>query len=412
MAHRATKSKRLDPIIPIYVNLKELNLNVGRNPNSDLIRSFVLKVLNRSNNRDIDEFLEQNFDDGLKTGTWLFFFDSFDEIPDVLSSVEADLAIRTYAQAIADFLGGLNSCRGIIASRQFRGPGQLGWPRFRILGLSRSRRFLLIRRAALETKPEADLLSGIEIASEEIRAMATNPMFLGLLVEHIRNGREFPDNAHMVFEDYLQNRLDRDADKIARRFQLTVVQIRETAESAAFCMAADPGLGGLSPQWNALVESIAKAGLTYHDRALAALEYIKLARSESASTDLESRSFTFAHRRFQEYFATCVVLKHPLRVTPEKLLTDGRWRETAVVLCQTQRIENISALLQHAEQLVSNMAAEISSPRPRAAQMFAHVWPEKSLHLLRLLQEGSKRRDILSEQLRSRETLNKPVSSR
>ena len=110
------------------------------------------------------------------------------------------------------------------------------------------------------------------------------------------------------------------------------------AENAAFCMAADPGLG-LSPTRASLQSAMRRLGMAVESNfeiLLDALEYIKLARSETTTDVVQSKSFTFAHRRFQEYFATCVVLREPSRVNAHKLLTDMSWRETAVVMCQTQ----------------------------------------------------------------------------
>src|SRR6185503_13292593 len=120
--------------------------------------------------------------------TWFFLFDSFDEIPEILSSTEADKTVRQYATAISDFLHGLNQCRGIIASRFFHGPRQFGWPRFSILPLSSSRRTELVRKANLKPDVEMNLLGQIETAAQEVRMMASNPMFLGLLCEHMRSG--------------------------------------------------------------------------------------------------------------------------------------------------------------------------------------------------------------------------------
>jgi hypothetical protein len=243
--------------------------------------------------------LETEFDLGMKRGTWLFLFDSFDEIPEVL----ADSAINRYAESIADFLGGFNTCRGIVASRQFRGPGGLGWSHFRILGLSKARQMELIHKAALEKGAEMSLVGGIETATEEIRAMAANPMFLGLLTEYVRSEASFPFNAHVVFEQYVQSRLQRDSAKIARRFGLSSSEVRTTAESAAFSMAADPGLG-LTPSRTSLKMSMHNLHLPWCDAALDALNFVKLARSEQKITEAGDASFTFAHRRFQEYFAT------------------------------------------------------------------------------------------------------------
>jgi hypothetical protein len=151
---KAMRARRLGTITPIYVNLKQLDLTAGERPLAKHIRLFVLSVLNRPEDRDIDIYLEQNFDERVRAGSWLFLFDSFDEIPAVLSATDADTSVFEYANAIADFLSGMNSCRGIVASREFKGPAQLGWPVFRILPLSKSRQRQLSDRARMSPDEE------------------------------------------------------------------------------------------------------------------------------------------------------------------------------------------------------------------------------------------------------------------
>jgi hypothetical protein len=395
LSSKAMSARRVDSPIPIYVNLKELSRSADQNVSKDLIRSFVLHVLNRTNSRDVSEFLDQQFDVGLRDGTWIFLFDSFDETPEVLSSVEADRTIKAYAEAIADFLGGFNRCRGIVASRQFRGPGRLGWGRFRILPLGQGRKRELVRKAALDTSVEANLLTGLRTATTEILAMAGNPMFLGLLIEYIRVTQDFPENAHVVFERYIQNRFDRDADKILKRFGLAPPELRAAAESAAFCMAGDPGLG-LSPARDALKVSVLRMGFRWSEAALNALEFMKIARSDPNYEVGVAGQFSFSHMRFQEYFATCVVLREPHRVSPEALLTNGRWRETTVVLCQTQPLDTLISILVEAKRLVMLMRGpveEAKGPQDSRGKLDGHprgfVWPATSIHVLGLLQDAS-----------------------
>jgi hypothetical protein len=76
-----------------------------------------------------------------------------------------------------------------------------------------------------------------------------------------------------------------------------------------------------------------------------------LARLESSIQD-GNRYFTFAHRRFQEYFATAVVLREPDRIDARLLLTDARWRETAVVILQTQPPETIVSIFAEVHDLM------------------------------------------------------------
>lgn len=418
-------------VVRPHLNWNGMDGKAGEVPiNSALIHAFVRHSFSWS--RDIEEFLDEEFERGREAGTWLFLFDSFDELPDVLGSTEADDTIRQYADAIEDFLGGMGRCRGIIASRHFRGP-KSRWPRFRILPLTEERRQLLIRRAELKPAVESDLRGQLGMASEAIRAMVSNPMFLGLLCEHMRQGEQFPHNTHEVFEGYISTRLERDRERLERRFGLDLSAIRAVAESAAFAMAADTTLG-LSPTRAALSAAIQRLGLDMPaplEPTLDALEYIKLGRSEGTSAQGEEPRFTFAHRRFQEYFATSIVLRDPHRVPPRRLLTDARWRETAVVLCQTQPLPVLEPLLDEARALLAGMLEEVKeylvdveevdgeeeegNPLPnenanearkeehKREKPIVFPWPVRSLHLLRLLQKGfAGRSEELADDIREK----------
>ena len=424
LARKAMGSRQANSLVPLYINLKELDRESGECIDAGLIRRYVLKCLNRVNDLDVERFLDDEFDQGLREGTWLFLFDSFDEIPEILSSTEYDNTIRAYGAAIADFLHGMNQCRGILASRHFRGPGQLGWSRFRVLPLSEKRRVDLVRKADLGREKERLLIGRMSILGGEGFLIHSNPMFLGILCEQVRSGNPLPANPHEVFGAYVANRLSRDAERIGRRFAIAPAALRATAEDVAFCMVAEPKLG-LSPARDTLKECMVAQGLglpTQIDLCMDALEYIKFARSETASGDSSVRRFTFAHRRFQEYFATCVVLRRPDRVGPRNLLLDARWRETAVALCQTQPREALKPFLQAAEAFLSEAAASVpglidnpeeyvrsaeAGPKQeknkQPIQRGLFPWPPKLLHVLALLQEGfASCKQNLPERLRNK----------
>ena len=405
LANQASKSNNLKSVIPLYINLKKLERDsqpIDRN----LIEDFVKKELNRINDRDIEEFLDNEFYRGVKEGTWLFLFDSFDELPEVLSSVESDEVIRSYAEAIDAFLHSLNNqCRGIIASRQFRGPKHLGWPRFRILPLE-NRRLELIRKADLDPPVEQELIKQWRNASPDIQQMTKNPMFLSILCENMRDGIPFPKNTHSVFEIYLNKRLTRDQERLKKRFNLEPTEVRAIAEQVAFCMTLDQNLG-LSPTRNAIRQGMRNAEFRvpgHFDKLLDALEYLKLTRSEEETIE-EDKKFTFSHRRFQEYFATCVVLRDLERISPKQLLKDGRWRETTVVIFQTQPSETFTPILTEADNMLTEMVGNISEliddpltyVEDESPEKYNYIpkpfsWPDGVIHLLGILQDGFRSR--------------------
>ena len=349
MAGKASKSNSIHSVIPIYINLKHLKRKDGQLVNRNFIEDFVLETLRRANDRDVEEFLDEEFNRGLKDGGWFFFFDSFDEIPEVLSSTDSDENIRLYADAIRDFLYGLNICRGIVASREYRGPRLLGWPRLRILQLTSSKKEELIKKVGLHKEVQSAIITGISLSKPEFRSVTSNPMFLSLLCDYMRDRNEiaFPEHTYSVFENYIQKRLFRDKDRIEKRFSKTIQDIRMAAEIFAFCMTNDPDIG-LSPSRKRLLRAIERNNFNIgqdFDIFADALEFLKLAHSESTLLDKEDKPFTFAHRRFQEYFATSVVLQESDRVSDLDLLTNLQWRETAVVILQTQKPESTKSLL-------------------------------------------------------------------
>lgn len=407
MAKRAKSVKGTKSIIPIYVNLKELERCEGEAIDRNLIETFVLVSLKRIKDRDVDKFLDEEFDPRIRNGTWFFLFDSFDEIPEVLSSVEVDDVIKNYGNAIEDFLGGMNRCRGIVASRLFRGPKYLRWPRFTVLSLSESRQLQFIRKANLKRVIEDELIGRLVIASSEIQVLASNPLFLGLLCDQMREGHPFPSNTHVVFENYINGRFTRDKLRLQTRFKLDPHLLRTYAEMIAFYMVADPNLG-LSPTRQCLKLAIGRFEVIRAadiDTVLDALEFMKLARSEEGIEGAQSNRFTFAHRRFQEYFATCVVLKEPSLVPPELLLFNARWRETAVVMCQTQPLHVLAPIIEQVDTVVVDVCDKvvalvneiislecsekyIPDDKQREVIFGGFPWPHGLLSLLKLLQEG------------------------
>lgn len=415
LAAQAKRKRSTKSTIPIYVNLKELEHKDGVPIDRNLIEVFVLQSLKRIKDRDVDKFLEDEFKVGIENGSWFFLFDSFDELPEVLSSTEADEIIRSYGNAIDDFLHGMNQCRGIVASRQFHGPNYFDWPCFLVLSLSKARRLQLIRKANLKREIETDLIGQIDTANDEIRLMTRNPLLLNLLCEHIKSGYHFPINTYTVFETYVESRLSRDKQRLQQLFKLDSTEIRTVAEKIAFSMAADSSLG-LSPTRENLKKAIFRLNMKVDgnfEAILDALEFLKLARTEVATETNPSNTFTFAHRRFQEYFATCVVLREPSRVVPVQLLTDAHWRETAVVMFQTQPISVLKPILDQADILLAQFCKDfdplmeiVFNPKQHVVDQVQLMleyfpWPPGSLHLLSLLQEGFANRLIdLPDRLR------------
>jgi NACHT domain len=393
-AQRAARSLRTDSVLPVFVNLKSLQPGPDRRIDRDLIRSYALKSMNRINDRFVDEFLDANFDEGVQSGKWIFFFDSFDEIPEVLSSIESDEVVSAYSSAISDFLSGLNSCRGVIASRFYKGPATQGWRKFRILDLTPDRQRDLVRKAfVIAQKLSQQLLADLLDASEDVQVMARNPLMLGLLCEHVRLGNTFPRTNFEVFSKYISYRLEKDADRVSDRYSVGPSDCKTIGEEIAYSMSADQQIG-LAPTRSELYSALRRQGFRRPKaqlyQAIDALEYMRLARQEASGPGSDDPQFSFAHRRFQEFFATSIVLNDPTRLTPSTLLHDARWRETAVVICQTAAPDAMHPIFREISDNFDNLglATEVAASDALATRGGVFRWPAGSLHILGILQDG------------------------
>ncbi|MGK7892689.1 MAG: NACHT domain-containing NTPase [Xenococcus sp. (in: cyanobacteria)] len=193
LAYRSLNSSSIKSIIPLYIDLQKLERTKDEEINRDLIEEAVKKQLKEANDRDVYVFVDKEFDRCSQEGTWLFLFDSLDQIPEILTTTEANQnqVIANYAEAIKNFLSGSNKCRGIIASRHFSQAKFSNWVKFRILPLE-NRRFDFIGKANLDLKKEQELINWLKQAPASIQEKTKNPMFLRNLCEQMRNNQPLP----------------------------------------------------------------------------------------------------------------------------------------------------------------------------------------------------------------------------
>ena len=321
LTRRAIRSRSPTSLIPVYLNLKMSRVH-GQSVDAALIERFVNQRLREGATSDVDQFLDDELQVGLHAGTWFLLFDSFDEIPEVLSATDLDETVKAYSKALNDYLHSMNACRAIVASRYFHSPTGQPWPTFRILPLSRRRQRKLVTRASLPRQTEGVIRTGLAEAGREIADFSANPLFLALLCDFVRDSGSFPSATYLVFEHYVTRRLTREAGRrknVSRSRRTTCARSRNASPLG---LTISETLG-LEPRQADLVAAVVDGDLI-EDPELAslvldALEYIKLGRSEG-SHPARTRTFTFAHRRFQEFFATRHVLTSPEVVSPMELL--------------------------------------------------------------------------------------------
>lgn len=400
---RAATSWKADAPVALYFDLKMLNRSDDQRIDPTLIRQFIVDQTKRFGSPEIGRFLEQNLDQGMREGWWVFLLDSFDEIPDILSAEDVSDTIDRYSEAIFGFASDFNQCRTLLATRYFRRPKDSSQPKFRVLPLSDVQRNQLIERASITPEAADRLYSGIALAGPSLRHICENPMYLALLIEYVREGAVAPNNAHELFARFVDRQINIHQELLIQ-FAIDAATLRAFAEAAAFQIVAKSGLG-LNPPRAALLSAVGETNAQWLTASplLDLLEDLRFARGESDADDRTLRRFTYAHRRFQEYFATCYVIRVNNAATEQDLLFDARWRETATVLLGVHAGVTANSMLTRVQQYLTNcvftirnrgqyqelettIESESGLPSPAVPEFFS--WPPSSLHVLSVLQDG------------------------
>ncbi|WP_375772993.1 NACHT domain-containing protein [Archangium gephyra] len=375
--------------IPLYINLKELPPQPPQGPNADWIRSFVLDNIRR-NDADTAAYVKEHWEAYLRKGTWFFLFDSFDEIPAVMHAPTGSNAIKEYAEAIRRFLAGMNDCRGIIASREFKGPDSLPWHKLRILTLSGERRERLVNNTFLS--PEQKEIVRRYLATND--SLLQTPLFLTLLCRYVKEENRPPPHDHDLLIRHIDRLARRDPDYVKKTHRFTPEEILEGATKLAVLFASNPSLS-LSPTHDQISSALLSGRFSGErlNQLLAALVDVKIGRSDVRTASIGDRRFSFAHRRYQEALFVRHLATHPHEISARALLMDLQWREYTVALLQTESSEVIAPLLAEATRLLDELSVGQSiSTLPGFGEGLGYYQWGNEIHLLELLQEGFARR--------------------
>ena len=390
LAEQGRKSNDKNAVVPLYINLREMEFHSTDTINVDTVREFILDNIRRGD-ADTSAFVKENWDDYCNRGLWLFLFDSFDEIPAVLHSATGSNIIKNYSQALRQFLEGMGECKGILASREFKGPEALPWKKLRILPLSGDKQDELIRNSFL--KEEHMNLVRQHLASSH-SSIGSTPLFLTLLCRYVRDEQHAPGNDHDILLQHIERLAKREPDYLFRKYKLTPEELIAGAERIARLFAEDDTLS-LAPSLDQIRVQLRNEDFSgiYLENLISALVDSKIGRADVPNATPGDRRFAFAHRRYQEALFVRYLTGHPNTLSEIELLTQGRWREYTVTLLQTCSVEAISSILVQAsiileESCTVDKYTNCETP-PLPDELVYFDWTcEKAIPVLSLLQEG------------------------
>jgi hypothetical protein len=393
LAERGSRSNAPGVRIPLYVNLKELPKPPPDGPCATWIKEFVIDNVRRGD-ADTADYIRQNWKAHLERGNWFFLFDSFDEIPAVLHAPRGSTAVRDHAEAIRQFLETMSDCRGILASREFKGPQALPWRKYRILPMRAARQEELVKNTFLDAAQQRIVRQHLAAGDGPLRG---NPLYLSLLCRHVRTYNAAPANDPELLVRHLEHLAEREPEYTSRKYGLSPEELIQGATLIASRFALDPSLG-LAPTFEELAAAVPPEELPRErlEALLAALVEVKIGRSDVPEPASGGRRFTFSHRRYQEALFVRLLARRPGVIPARELVSDARWREYAVALLQTGTRAEIAPLLDAAAQQLDAIA-EGTRLRPvepgYGAGLGYYDWSAaQEVHLLALLQEGLARR--------------------
>lgn len=392
LAVSAKKSKGRNVLVPLYINLREISVPSDTPVTADTIRDFILDNIRRGDS-DTTAYVRENWADYRERGIWFFLFDSFDEIPAVLHAEKGNPATKEYAEAIRKFLEGMGACRGILASREFKGPESLPWKKFRILRLTSSKQQELVANAFLSQDQERAVLRHLAIHES---SLANTPLFLTLLCRYVKEASTTPKNDYELLSLQIERLAQRDPLYLQKTYGLTPAQLLAGAQRIARLFAEESSLG-LAPTIDQVEAVLERADVPGGEiqRFVAAMVDSKIARADVANAVPGDRRFAFAHRRYQEALFVRHLVDQPGYLSGYELLTDPRWREYAVTLLETQPVEALRDMFDAAVQLLDK---EIATQRredsliPLKGFCGYFEWTSEAAEMLSLLQEGLSRR--------------------
>ena len=385
MAKISVSSKDKAAVVPIYLNLKHLDVKQDE-VDADRIHNWVIGQLRADQDRTIQEFLDKNFEQMLTNGAFFFLFDSFDEIPAVMDAQEEQKVVHQYAEAMDNFLHSQHQCRGLVSSRPYRAPKIFMGQRMAIRSLSNKRiKKALYKYMGQEMALADQLWQELVQSRKDMLYIAQNPFYLGLLARYAKENQKLPDRHYDLFEHFVQTRAHTDEERL-RHLGLTPAKLVERASILAFAMTRTPNVG-----LEVDVDHIRKVTNGFNETSgwdpnmieplLNALAYSKLGRISQEETG-NPGDFSFVHRRFHEYFCARYLKQNPHIAPFEKLAADDRWREILVLLCEVLPSEHLAIIFDTARSsLTAGIKADSGSIEHR-----------KAIETIRFLRDGFRSR--------------------
>ena len=316
--------------VPVYVNLKEWEAEeVWTEENPPTVHELNEFVLANLKDRDIvtSKFFDKYYERLYETGRLYFIFDSFDEIPAVLDERENSELIKILSHVIFKFLKGARSkeSQGILASRIFRKPTRDFQARttLEIRPFSEEKVRHTLRKSTGE-----EVINDLFKNRPDLLPMARNPFSSMLVSEFVEHQKRLPNNKSELFENYIDQTLQSCISRVEDK-GLSIPEIKSICRLISIEMFETYGL---EVPVDELKRKYSNKKL---EETIGILKFVRLGRVGSG----DDNRFSFAHRRFAEYFVVQHYLNEGKEFALDSIPTDSQYRDALVLYCEVAPFE-------------------------------------------------------------------------
>ena len=347
--------------VPIYVNLREWERKeiwTEQNPlRVEELYDFVLENLRDRGDVFTRDFLTKYYRHMFENGRLFIVLDSFDEIPAVLDVDENSWLIHELSEVIYKFLSGAHESRGILASRIFRRPTTAFNART-VLVLRPFTELKIVDMLKKSLFYDDSLIKLLFNYRQEFIPIARNPFTAALISSYVKeHGNTLPTTQSELYSSYIDHRLQLCQEKIEAK-RLTSEFVVGCAIDIAHVMFASKSLG-LEASIQQLQHSLPNQPIA---DVVDILRYARLARLGPG----DASRFSFAHRRFNEYFVVKRIKENSDQAPLTDIPTDSRWRDALVLYAEVadeERAEQIAVFCWNEIEQLSNRSLKMNDPR-------------------------------------------------
>lgn len=308
--------------IPIYINLKEWLFD--DTPSTEQLYKFIIDYIKGLDKKVLNDLLfeelekgETYFDKMFQQGYFYFIFDSFDEIPRILTADANSIVIKNVTRTISEFIKASKS-NGILSSRIYKAPQQFSAKiTLNLLPFDDVR----INETLRKYRIPDEIIKKVFLERPDLVQLFENPFSLMLFVVFYNERNRLPDNQAEMYSEFIRTKIQ--STILAYTADITLEQSLIGGKDIAKMMHENKR--GLEIS---IRDDIGHDPFIFKVTDL--LKKAKLGRGLTVNKNI----FGFTHRRIAEYFVVQNIIENKIPIDLEEIPSMGKNRDALILYAE------------------------------------------------------------------------------